>query len=304
MPVLVTGANGNLGRALFQQLASPDRFRAGVRSDRAAGQIESLGAGARPEIVRVDYGDVDSMARAAAGCEAVVHLVGIIKETATSSYREAHEESCSVLVRAAERAGVKRIVYLSIVGSTPDSPNACLASRGRAERILAEGVVPATVLRVPMVLGRGDHAVAALAAQARSARAFLVGGGRTLQQPIDARDVVRAVGTALPEPGDASLTLDLAGPECLSHRELVERAARVLGRTPPAVVPVPVLAVRAFAAIADRLLSSPPVTPAMLGVLQHDDRVDTGPACARLGLTLTPLDDTLAYCLRDASEIA
>jgi NADH dehydrogenase len=302
MPVLVTGANGNLGRALFQQIASPGRFRAGVRSERAAGQIEALAPAIRPQVVRVDYGDFDAMTRAASGCEAVVHLVGIIKEAATSTYEQAHEASCSVLARAAEQAGVRRIVYLSIVGSSPASPNACLASKGRAERVLLEGAVPATVLRVPMVLGRGDHAAAALAAQARSRRTFLVGGGRTLQQPIDARDVVRSIDAALGDHRDDSPLLDLAGPECLSHRELVERAARVLGAEPPVIVPVPTFLAAGFAALAGRLLSSPPITSAMLGVLQHDDRVDTGPACARLAIDLTPLDDTLAHCLRDAPE--
>jgi len=304
MTVLVTGANGNLGRALFQQLGDPARFRAGVRSDRAAAQIHALDASVRPETVLVDYSDRASMAQAAAGCDAVVHLVGIIKQAANTRYEVAHEQSCQVLTEAAADAGVKRIVYLSIVGSTPDSNNACLASKGRAERILQSGPVPATVLRVPMVLGRGDYAVAALRGQASGARAVLVGGGKTLQQPIDARDVVRAIRAASDDASDPSLSLDLGGPECLSHRELVGRAAAVLGRTAPAVVSVPLGAARLFAAVAERLLANPPITVAMLGVLQHDDRIETGPACQRLGIELTSLNETLAHCLRDPQETA
>ncbi|MCA9511866.1 MAG: hypothetical protein KC560_14240, partial [Myxococcales bacterium] len=61
---------------------------------------------------------------------------------------------------------------------------------------------------------------------------------------------------------------------------------------------VPLALARAFAAAAGALLANPPITSAMLGVLQHDDRVDPQPACARLGIALTPLDDTLAHCLR------
>jgi hypothetical protein len=40
----------------------------------------------------------------------------------------------------------------------------------------------------------------------------------------------------------------------------------------------------------------------MLDVLQHDDRVDPRPACKQLGISLRPLDETLAYCLSDADE--
>lgn len=66
------------------------------------------------------------------------------------------------------------------------------------------------------------------------------------------------------------------------------------------MLPVPLFAVRAFAALAERLTANPPLTPAMLGVLEHDDRVDPAPACAALGLALTPLDETLRRCLAGA----
>lgn len=301
MLVLVTGANGNLGRALFERAGDGRMFRAAVRSQRAAAQIERIALPARPEVALVDYASEPSMREALRGCDAVVHLVGILKEAKGASYEAAHEESCGVLARAAAATeGVRRIVYLSIVGSHPSSPNACLASKGRAERTLLEGRVPATVLRVPMVLARGDYATAALRREASSERARLVGGGRTLQQPIDARDVVDAILAALRDESGEPVALDLAGPECLPHRELVARAARVLGRSAPRISSIALPAARAFAAAAGALLPNPPITSAMLGVLQHDDRVDTKPACERLGLRLTSLDETLAHCLRDA----
>lgn len=302
MTLLVTGANGSLGRALFQQLSDPARFRAAVRSDRAAGQIESLPAGVQPDIVRVDYTSTDSMQEAARDCSAIVHLVGIIKESANTRYAEAHEASCTTLTRAATAAGVKRIVYLSIIGSDPASPNACLASRGRAERILLEGPTAATVLRVPMVLGQGDPATQALFRQASAQRTTLVAGGRSLQQPIDARDVVRAISEAATDAGPDTLTLELAGPDCLPHRDLVARAARVLGIPPPQIRSVPLFAATAFAWLAERILSNPPVTVAMLGVLQHDDDVQTETTCQRLGIELTPLDETLEHYLRVLQE--
>ena len=83
------------------------------------------------------------------------------------------------------------------------------------------------------------------------------------------------------------------------------REASVLAlpaRTAPRIVPIPLAPVRLLAALMARLLSNPPITPAMLGVLQHDDRIDTAVACERLGLELTPLYDTLAHCLRETQE--
>ena len=293
--VLVTGANGHLGRGLIARIhqGEPEQVRAVVRSQRAADQA----AAAAPVDVRiVDYTSAEALAEAARSCQAAVHFVGIIKQTQDARYEIAHEAACQSLASAASTAGLERIVYLSILGSRPESTNACLASKGRAEAILLAGSVPACVLRVPMVLGRGDYASFSLRKQATSGTVAMLGGGHTLQQPIDADDVLSAVLAALRHDPPAQGALDLAGPECLSHRQLVERAA-ALHTNQPRVIPVPLGLARAGVSILERLAPKPPLTLAMLDVLQHDDRVDTAPACKQLDLALTPLDETLRKCL-------
>jgi NADH dehydrogenase len=298
-PILVTGANGQLGRRLMQRLAgleAPRATRAVVRSERAAGTVRAS-AGAEPDVRIVDYGDAGALAAAASGCDAAVHLAGILKETRANRYEDAHERPARALADAAAKAGLRRIVCVSILGSRADSPNRALASKGRAEEILLGGPVPAVILRVPMVLGPGDPASAALARQARAGRVALVRGGATLEQPIAADDVVEAILAALFRPELAREALDLAGPESLPHRELVARAARVLG-TEVAVRSAPYGLVAAFAWLAEKALADPPLTTAMLGVLEHDDAIDPGPACRRLGIALTPLDETLRRALR------
>jgi hypothetical protein len=89
-----------------------------------------------------------------------------------------------------------------------------------------------------------------------------------------------------------SRAFDLAGPEALTHRTLVTRAAALHRRT-PLLVPIPLSLVRAFAALLERFSSNPPLTPAMLEVLQHDDRIDDHAGAEMLGLRLTPVDEML-----------
>ncbi|MDZ7668022.1 MAG: NAD(P)H-binding protein [Gammaproteobacteria bacterium] len=181
--IAVTGANGHLGSRLLPELAAQGPVRALVRSERAANAVRGSNPGAAVEVRVVDYADAGDLAGALSGCTAVVHLVGIIKETAGNRYRDAHEAACTALVEGAQRAGVRRVVYLSILGAAVDSANACLASRGAAERIVLDSTLESVVIRVPMVLGEGDFAAAALAARAR--RGFnLVLRGASLEQPI------------------------------------------------------------------------------------------------------------------------
>jgi NADH dehydrogenase len=290
--VLVTGANGSLGRALIEVLARDGKaVRALVRSERAAATLRALAR--PPEISIVEWSDAAGLARAAAGCDAAVHLVGVLKESPTQRYAEAHEGTATALATAANTSGMLRIVYPSIIGAALDSPNACLASKARAEAILLAPPLATTVLRFPMVLGGDDPASASLRANARRKRVTLVRGGVSLEQPIDVRDVVAAIVAALAKPALAGRVLDVAGPESLPRRELVRRAAAIAGNA-PTFSSVPLFVVRAFAAIAERVTSSPPLTTAMLGVLEHDDRVDAKAAADALGITLTPLDQTLA----------
>lgn len=301
--ILVTGANGHLGRRLLERLAAADgpAPRALVRSEGAASTIRRLPFAARVEVGIADWADAAGLVRAFEGCERAVHLIGILKESAAAKYADAHEGTCRALAAAARDAGLRHLVYLSILGSSAASGNACLASKGRAEDILRTSGVPTTILQVPMVLGPGDIAAKALRGQALAPFVALPRGGATLEQPIDADDVVRAILAALAKPELAGHPIALAGPESLPHRELVTRAAALYGRK-PTVLPVPVGAVQLLAALFEKLSPNPPLTRAMLGVLEHDDRIDAEPACRALGLTLTPLDETLRRCVGPGAE--
>jgi len=291
--VLITGANGHLGRRLIARLAPATAVVAVVRSSAARRALEPAPPGVT--IVEIDYRDSAALSAAARGCTACVHLVGILKETARSRYADAHEASTRAVVAAARAHGLARIVYVSILGADAGSPNAALASKGRAEKILSDAEVPATVLRVPMVLGEDDHAAHALQRRAYARLAWLV-RGESLEQPIYAGDVVDAIVAALADRGAAHRTLDLAGPESLPRHALVERAAALAGRR-VRCVSLPLAPVRALARCLERLFANPPVTAAMLGVLDHDDCIDPRTAAAELGIRLTGVDEMLRRCV-------
>ena len=297
--VLVTGANGSLGRALIEHItAAGVAVRALVRSERAAATLRVLAQ--TPELSIVEWSDAAGLARACADCDAAVHLVGVLKETPNQRYQEAHEGTARALATAALRGTLRRIVYLSIIGASADSKNACLASKARAESILLAAPLATTVLRFPMVLGGDDPASAALRGRARAGVVPMVRGGASLEQPIDVRDVVAAIAAALAKPELAGRVLDVAGPESLSRRDLVCRCAALAGNA-PRLVSIPLGLVRGFAALLERFTANPPITTAMLDVLEHDDSVDPKLASDALGITLTPLDETLRRVVGDAA---
>ena len=144
-----------------------------------------------------------------------------------------------------------------------------------------------------MVLGPDDPASASLRKQAQATNLRMIGGGKTLQQPIDARDVVTAVIAACAASPGQDMQLDAGGPECVTHKNLVLRAAR-LYKNEPRISSIPVGLARFAVGVIDRLLTNPPISRAMFDILQHDDRTNPQAFCKALDIELTPLDKTLA----------
>ena len=286
--ILVTGANGHLGRRLIERLAHDRQIVAIVRSQRAAATLEGIGIDTRV----VDNRDTNALSKASEGCIAAVHLVGIIKESSANAFYDAHELTTRALTTV---QSLQRIVYLSVVGAALESTNPCFASKAAAEEILLTGRADATILRVAMVLGEGDYASKALAKRALSALSVTF-RATSVEQPIYAGDVVEGIVSALDSRG-GTRTLDLAGPERITRRMLIHRAASLLGKR-TAVLSLPLGSGQMVAALIEKTITNPPMTRAMLGVLDHDDDVEVGLACQQLNLKLTPLDETLRLCLR------
>ena len=303
--ILLTGANGHLGRLVIRVLAedpSAAPVRAVVRSQRAAKSLDDLASPERREVRIINYADRAGLEDAAHGCSAAIHLVGILKQTRANRYEDAHERPAEALTLACAAAGVSRIVHASIHGANAASRNGCLASRGRADDILLAAPVPAVILRVPMVLGPNDAATDALRRQANSGRTSLVRGGATLEQPIAAADVVAALLAAIRPSVPGDTLIELGGPESLTHRALVERTAALLGRK-VTFGSTPLFAAHAFAWLVETFSANPPLTRDMLGVLEQDDLIDSQPACQMLSIDLTPLDDALRTAFKEESAL-
>jgi len=287
MKIAVTGANGHLGTRLIKTMMAEHEVVAIVRSETARHAL--LKRYPSLTVCISAYKNAEILSKALTGCEAVVHLVGIIKESLGNRYVDAHENACTTLVKAASQLSVHRIIYLSIVGSAVDASNICLRSKGRAEQILLSSSIGTTVIQVPMVLGEGDFASYAIRKKANALISFGFRCG-SLEQPIYAGDLIKAIQSIL-KMDSPPKTIQLAGPESLTRNALVKRAGQIV-RKSPAQLSLP-LSLGMFLAYLCERLPQPPVTRAMLGVLDHDDNLDVSAACKAVSLKLTSLDDML-----------
>ena len=295
--VLITGANGHLGKKLI--LASDEYdICALVRSEKAERDLMNFIEGHNKknvEIVKCDYLDVSTMKQLASSCRYAAHLVGIIKENGQNNFDLVHKQTTKVLIEALKDSKVEKICYISILGSKEDSRNACFSSRGFAENLFLKSNTPSLILQIPMVLGEGDYACEALKKNALSRINFTF-RKLSLEQPIYAKDIIDVINIdinrALKENHSSIGIKALAGPTSLTREKLIMKAAKQLG-VKVKVFSLPLFLGYTLARICGMLFSHPPITRAMLGVLDHDDDIDPLPSSKELGINLTALDEML-----------
>jgi uncharacterized protein YbjT (DUF2867 family) len=223
--LLVGGTGGLLGRALAPELGSGFRLRSLHR--------HPLPGEERPGIewMPADLEDVVDWEAAVAGVDAVVNVAW---------YRSGSEARFARLYRglhgllgAARRAGVRRLVHLSV----PDAPASLetglpyLVYKRRFDRALAESGLSYRILRPTAMFGPGDVLLGVMMRLIRRYHRFpMFGSGAYHLSPIAATDVARAV--RLEVDGAASGTVDLGGPRRFEYRELTDLMFRLTGRPP------------------------------------------------------------------------
>jgi uncharacterized protein YbjT (DUF2867 family) len=294
MKIVITGANSAVGQAILRcgpnHEVATNTFVAAVRSARAAEQIRS-NAGNADGVVRISYDDPRSLDAAFQGAFAVIHLAGILIETPDSNYEQANVASTRAMVEAAKRGGVQKIVLVSATGADEASRNRYYRTKGQAEVLVRASGLNYTVLRAPLLLGPGTAGGAALGRHVSHSRAKLIGGGRNLLQPLCVDDLARAAVAATNLAVANNLVLDLVGPVSLPERELVERAARLLGRQ-VRIGSIPKYWFSLVLAIRQRI-GKPGFSRDALDVITSDTGLNPQPAASALGIELTGIDEMI-----------
>jgi uncharacterized protein YbjT (DUF2867 family) len=298
MRIVITGANSASGQAILRCAAeagvAPNALVAAVRSERAADEIRPL-LGEGSSLARISYDDPSSLDAALRGASSVIHLAGILVERASSTYEQANVAPTRSVVAAAKRCVVDKFVLISATGADEKSSNGYYRSKGQAEAAVRVSGLCYTILRAPLLLGPATEGAAALARNTRGSRAKLIGGGRNFQQPLYVDDLARAAIAASKSSVASNRTLDLLGPVSLPDRELVERAAGLLGRR-VRVNSIPKGLLSFVLAIRQRVFG-PGFSPDVVEVLTADTRLDWRPAASELGIQLTGIDEMIKRSL-------
>ncbi len=230
MRVFLTGGTGFVGREILRQLvATGHKVRALVRR----GSEHKLAVEKDIEVHIGDATDAASLDGALAGCDAVIHLVGIIREFPGKgiTFQHLHIDATRNLIETAEAEGVSRFVHMSANGVRPDAKAIYHQTKWSAEEFLRASTLDWTILRPSIIFGREGEFVNMLANLIRKLPIIpVIGGGSYRMQPVAVEEVAISFVKALELPDTIGQTYQVGGSASYSYEEILDLTGAAIGR--------------------------------------------------------------------------
>ncbi len=259
------------------------------------------------ETVSGEVGDPTAVAAAVCGCDAVIYLIGILREDPARgiSFEELQYRGVERSIGAAKQAGVKRFLLMSANGVKADG-TAYQRTKYLAEEALKASGLDWTIFRPSVIFGDPRGAMEFCTQLKRDiidsplpAPLFYPGllplnAGSFELAPVAVADVAAAFSRALTRDDSIGQTYALCGPEAKSWKEILGTIAAASGKT-KWMLPAPALVVQSVAALLDRFPWFP-ITRDQIRMLLEGNSCGDDDGFRRLGMAPTAFDvASLAY---------
>lgn len=289
----VFGGTGFVGRQVVRELARQGFIiKVATRVPEAAFFLKPYGNVGQVVPFACDYSE-EAVRSAVRGCDVVVNCVGILFEKGKkATFERVHADLPALIGSASAAENVGRLIHISALGCDKASSKYG-KSKLAGEEALRRVYPSATILRPSVVFGPEDEFFN-MFARLSVVMPFLplIGGGKTLFQPVYVGDVALAVMQALNHESTQGRTYELGGPQTLSFKEIYGVLSRETARK-PLLVTLPWAVAKVQGCLLS-VLPKPPLTADQVESLKSDNVVSNGTlGFAELGIVPTGMDAIL-----------
>lgn len=277
MRVFLTGSTGFVGSHLAPALlAAGHEVEALVRPGSEARLSQEVRRHAGFRVVEGDALDPASLRGVGSGCEAFIHLVGIIRERGSAiTFARLHVEATRNVVEAARRAGARRFLHMSALGACNGARSRYHATKYEAESAVKAGRIPFVIFRPSVIFGPGDSFVNL---QKRFILPFVPvivpGDGKSQLQPVAIESIVEGFVNALACAEAVDQIYEVGGPDRFTLDQIIETIAEAKGVGSYFKVHVPLAILSPMVGMLERLPMFP-ITQDQLVMLSADNVCET-----------------------------
>lgn len=238
--ILVIGSSGFVGGNLAKALlAEGYAVRCLARKPEKVQDLAVAGC----EIIQGDISDAASITSALKDMDAVYISIHTLStqhaDTANKDFMDVEIAGLQNIISACQSNGVKRLVYVTFLGASPDSPSAWIRGRWNAEQFLLKSGLDVTVIRPGMIVGIGGQGFGMALSNAKKRLAIVIGTGEQKFRCIAIDDLCYYLIGVLDEPKAYGQCFDVGNDDVLSNNRIINTVADILGRSHPAKLHIP-----------------------------------------------------------------
>jgi uncharacterized protein YbjT (DUF2867 family) len=294
LKIAIIGATGFIGSNLTRTLS-----RRGYDVIAVTRNVDTPLAGLKGvTCIRGDIHDIDSLKNALGEIDTVYHLVGIIAETRELTFEKTVIEGTRNLVAACRQCGVKKIIYLSALGTARKIDSRYFRSKQLAEKAIKDSGMTFTILRPSVVYGPEDKFINMLAGLIKRLPFMpVIGHGHYPLQPLYVNDLAAILESSLNKTETTDRIIEVGGPEIFELRELLSVIKKALDKKRISIY-IPFWFMKFNAGLMEMVLRPTPITREQLDMLKAGSTCDNSEFDFLFNIRLTKLEDGLREYLR------
>lgn len=242
--VFLTGGTGFVGTEIVKELVK-SRYRVKVLIHKQSVNISSD----LIEPVNGDVANLESFVDAVKGCDAIIHLVGIIREIPWKgiTFERLHVKATQNMLIAAKQNKIKRFIHMSANGAKPEGTK-YQTTKYQAEELVKNSGLTYTIFRPSIIFGKHDKFINELAKLMRFRVIPYFGDGNHQLQPVSVKTVAEAFVKSINNKKAFNKIYHLGGPKVYTYKELLDTIAASRGKK-IIKIPIPVWLIRVFATL-------------------------------------------------------
>lgn len=229
--------------------------------------------------------------------ETVIHLVGIIREAGSNTFKTVHHQGSLNVIQATKTAGIRRYLHMSALGTREGAVSNYHRTKWAAEEAVRTSGLNWTIFRPSIIYGPGDAFINMLADTLRKTPLMPVfGGGRNLMQPVYVGDVAKSFAAALERSECIGKLYELGGPDIYHFKDILNLTAKTIDKK-RYFIPLPMWMVRPPVSILQSMGIKLPITTDQLQMLQEDNIRKAGDDIDELGIQWTGFEEGIKQYL-------
>lgn len=268
----IFGAGGFLGKHLMRQLTKLDyRVKVATRNPYLKGYLKPLGNPGQIELFKTNIFNPEDVKQVLKNCNIAINLVGILYETRKQKFNQIHAQFPNLLSELCNELGIKKLVHVSALGVKEGHPSQYMQSKLQGEKNIQDTFKQSVILRPGIMFGPEDKFFNIFATLAQFSPALpLIGGGKTVFEPIYVGDVAQTIVKSL-ELNNLKPSIYELGGANYSFKELMQILLSEINKK-RFLIPIP-WGMAKFQSYFLQMLPTPLLTPDQVTMLRYDNVV-------------------------------